>query len=118
MPAFRRGCRPHPLSGIPATALKPQPGNDVERVEDQETIMQAQLRLASSNSNPTPGRKLSIAALHQLAERIIGQVRNGKNRQAHAAITKAHLHPLGIAVVATWMYRAGLSEDQIIAIVV
>jgi hypothetical protein len=107
-----------PAAVIPGSALKPQPGDDVDRVKDQETIMQAQLRLASSNSNPTPGRKLSIAALHQLAERLIGQVRNGKACQAHDAITKAHLHPLGIAVVATWMYRAGLSEDQIIAIVV
>lgn len=80
--------------------------------------MKAQLRLASNNSHPTPGRKLSIAALHQLAERLTGQVRSGNALQAHAAITNENLHPLGIAVVATSMYRAGLSEDQIIAIVV
>lgn len=80
--------------------------------------MKPQLRLASNNSHPTRGRKLSVAALHQLAERLIGQVQCGNARQAHAAITNEHLHPLGIAVVATWMYRAGLSEDQIIAIVV
>jgi hypothetical protein len=90
----------------------------VNGVSDQETIMKAKLRLASNNTHPAPGRKISIAALHQLAERLIGQVRKGNSRQAHAAITDEHLNPLGIAVIATWMYRAGLSEDQILAIVV
>ena len=79
--------------------------------------MKAQLRLASNNAHPAPSRKISIAALHQLAERLIGQVRNGNAIQAHATILNEHLNPLGIAVLATWMYRAGLSEDQILAVV-
>lgn len=79
--------------------------------------MQAQLRLASSNAHPAPGRKLSIVALHRLAERLIGQVRTGKAAQAHAMIAKERLSPLGIAVLATWMYRAGLSEGQILEVV-
>ncbi len=80
--------------------------------------MKSQLKLASNNSHPAPGRKISISALHQLAERLIGQIQTGHAAQAHAAISDEHLNPLGIAVIATWMYRAGLSEDQILAVVV
>lgn len=79
--------------------------------------MTAHLRLASSNSHPAPGRKLSLAALHTLADRLIRQVRAGKAVQAHATIANEHLSPLGIAVLATWLYRAGLSEDQILDVV-
>lgn len=89
----------------------------VNGVSDQETIMKAKLRLASNNTHPAPGRKISIAALHQLAERLIGLVRAGNALQAHTAIDNEQLSPLGIAVLATWLYRAGLSEDQILAVV-
>ncbi len=79
--------------------------------------MKAKLRLASNNTHPAPGRKISIAALHQLADRLIGQVRSGNALQAHDTVADEHLNPLGIAVLATWLYRAGLSEGQILDVV-
>lgn len=78
--------------------------------------MRAQLRIVSSNPHPLYCHHSSGAALRRLADRLTRLVRSGNSCLAHATVACEHLNPLGIAVVATWMYRAGLSEDQILAV--
>jgi hypothetical protein len=79
--------------------------------------MSAQLRLVAANPNPEPRQRMTGVALHRLADCLTTQVQIGNSDAAHRIAADEHLSPLGIAVVATWMCRAGLTEDQIIRVV-
>jgi hypothetical protein len=81
-------------------------------------IMSASLRLVASNTHPTGHRRVDAATLHRLADHLTAQVQAGNDRLAHALVVNEHLNPLGVAAVATWMSRAGLSESQILAVMV
>lgn len=81
-------------------------------------IMSAQLALASVNPNPILHSRLDGPALHDLADRLTEQVQAGHPELAQVIAAFENLNPLGIAVVATWMSRAGLSEEQILEVVV
>lgn len=79
--------------------------------------MRTQLRLVTNNPDPLPCQHMSGPALHRLADHLTEQVRAGNTDLARRAVSDVCLNPLGVAAVATWMYRAGLSEDQIIEVV-
>ncbi|MDP1525527.1 MAG: hypothetical protein Q8M20_06940 [Rhodocyclaceae bacterium] len=80
--------------------------------------MSAALRLVASNPHPTGRRRVDAATLHRLADQLTAQVQAGNDRLAHAQVVNEQLNPLGVAAVATWMSRAGLSESQILAVMV
>ncbi len=79
--------------------------------------MSARLQLVSANPHPKLHSRLNGPALHQLADRLTEQVRQGHPEFAQVIAAFENLNPLGVAVVATWMTRAGLSEEQIIEVV-
>lgn len=79
--------------------------------------MSAHLRLIQSNSQPAPHRRHDGPALHQLADRLTEQVQAGNPELAHVVAALENLNPFGVAVVATWMARAGVSEEQILDVV-
>jgi hypothetical protein len=80
-------------------------------------MMSTQLRLVAVNPNPVRRQQVTAVGLHVLADHLTTQVRLGNADVAHVIAAHERLNPLGIAVVATWMSRAGLSEDQIIRVV-
>lgn len=79
--------------------------------------MKPRLRLVADNPDPVRRTHPDGRSLFRLADRLTDQVRRGNTRFAHQVAVGEHLNPLGIAVVASRMYRAGLTEDQIIAVV-
>lgn len=80
--------------------------------------MSALLRLVASNTRSTGCRRVDAATLHRLADHLTAQVQAGNDRQAHALVVNQQLNPIGVAAVATWMSRAGLSESQILAVII
>lgn len=80
--------------------------------------MAAQLRLAYINPHPVSGRRFDGPALHRLAELLIEHVQSGSLQLAHGRAVSENLDPLGVAVVSTWMSKAGLREDQILEVMV
>jgi hypothetical protein len=80
-------------------------------------IMKPRLRLVADNPNPVRRSRPDGRSLRRLADRLTEQVQCGNTRFAHLLAVGEHLNPLDIAVVASQMYRAGLTEDQIIAVV-
>jgi len=84
---------------------------------EKEKNMSAQLVLASVNTNPVLQSRLDGRALHDLADRLTEQVQAGHPELAQVIPAFENLSPFGIAIVATWMSRAGLSEKQILEVV-
>lgn len=80
--------------------------------------MGAKLRLVSSNPHPTSCRRLDGMALHRLADSLSAQVDAGNCRLAHTIASQENLSPMDVAVVAAWMTKAGLSEEQILAVMI
>jgi hypothetical protein len=80
--------------------------------------MGAKLRLVSDNPHPVSGHRLDGAGLHGLANRLMDHVAAGFTGFAHAVVETEHLSPMDTAVIATWMVRAGLSEAQILAVII
>jgi hypothetical protein len=80
--------------------------------------MTAQLRLVSVNPNPVRSPRRNGVTLHRLAERLTEHVQAGRAGYAHAVAEVEHLNPMDTAVVSTWMARAGLDENQILAVMV
>jgi hypothetical protein len=80
--------------------------------------MGAQLKIVAGNPSVVRGAHLNGQELHLLAEFLTKQVQAGNTLVAHLIASLAHLNPLNISVLATWMSRAGLSERQILRVVV
>lgn len=80
--------------------------------------MNTHLRLVADNPALSPGVRLDGRALHLLADVLTEKVQAGHYEGAHVLATLQKLSPFGIAVVATWMAKAGLSETDILNVVV
>jgi hypothetical protein len=79
--------------------------------------MSAQLQLVVVNQPPPKrARHHDAIELRQLASRLSGHVRSGYVGFAHAAVQNEALSPIEVGIVATWMFRSGLSESQILAV--
>lgn len=76
--------------------------------------MNTHLKLVSENEISTPNARLDGRALHRLADRLTEEVHAGRYEVAHLLASLQKLSPFGIAIVATWMTRAGLSESDIL----
>jgi hypothetical protein len=80
--------------------------------------MGAKLRIVAGNPSVVREAYLNGQELHTLADFLTKQVQTGNTLLAHLVASRAHLNPLNISVLATWMSRAGLSERQILQVVV
>ncbi len=80
--------------------------------------MGAKLRIVTGNPSVVRGMHLNGQELHTLADYLTKQVLTGNTLLAHLIASRAHLNPLNISVLATWMSRSGLSERQILQVVV
>ena len=80
--------------------------------------MSAHLKLVSDNPTPLPRVRPDGRALHRLADRLTEEVQAGHPELAQVVASFQHLSPFGVAIVATWMTRAGLSETEILDVVV
>jgi hypothetical protein len=80
--------------------------------------MGAQLKIVAGNPSAVRGSHLNGQELHTLADFLTKQVQAGDTLMAHLVASRAHINPLNISVLATWMSRAGLSERQILQVVV
>ena len=80
--------------------------------------MGTQLKIVAGNPAVVRGAHLSSRDLHGLADSLTNLVQAGCPQIAHTVASRAHLNPLNISVLATWMSRAGLSERQILQVVV
>lgn len=80
--------------------------------------MNAHLKLVSDHPVPAPSVRPDGRALHQLADRMTAEVLAGHSEAAHALASLQNLSPFGIAIVATWMAKAGLSEREILNTVI
>jgi len=76
--------------------------------------MTAHLRLVSDNPDPWPSVRLDARALHRLADRLTAEIRAGHYEAAHRLVFRQKLSPFGVAIVATWMNKAGLGEGEIL----
>ncbi len=80
--------------------------------------MNTHLKLVADNPDLISRPRLDGRGLHELADRLIEQVRAGHANYAQVLASFQNLSPLAIATVATWMARAGLSEAEILKVVV
>lgn len=78
--------------------------------------MSAHLQLVVNQPSLSRARHHDAKALQQLAYRLSGHVRSGYVGFAHAAAQNEALSPIEVGIVATWMFRSGLSESQILAV--
>jgi hypothetical protein len=83
-----------------------------------EGIMTTHLKLVSDNPISASGGRLDGRALHQLADRLTEEIQTGHSKVARVLASLEHLSPFGVAIVATWMTKAGLSEAEILEVVV
>ena len=79
--------------------------------------MNTPLKLVSDNRILVPSVRLNGRELHQLADRLTEEVQAGHVEVAHVLASVQRLSPFGIAVIATWMTKAGLSEAEIMGVV-
>lgn len=79
--------------------------------------MNTQLRLVADNPHVVSRDRADGTALRQLAERLILAVRVGGAEAARRAAASERLSPIGIAAVAAWMVRAGVSEREILRVI-
>lgn len=79
-----------------------------------ETAMPAHLKLVSQNPIAPSHGRLDGLALHRLADRLTKEIKGGHAEMAHALASLQNLSPFAIAIIATWMARAGLSERDIL----
>lgn len=83
--------------------------------------MNNHLKLVSHNPDKpasSPIARLDGRALHSLADMLTAEVQAGHSDLAHVLASLQRLSPFAIAVVASWMTRAGLSEAEILKVVV
>jgi hypothetical protein len=82
-----------------------------------EAMMNTHLKLVSDNPVSVSSARLNGQALHQLADVLTEEVRAGHYDLARFLAAFHKLSPFAIAVIATWMTRAGLSEAEILNVV-
>lgn len=79
--------------------------------------MASELQLVWDNPRPQPHLKDDLKTLGLLADMLAGSIRSGHVEGARRIASLHHLSPLALSVVATRMFRAGISEDQILQVV-
>jgi hypothetical protein len=82
-----------------------------------EAAMSAHLRLVANNRISGTRVRVDGRALHALADRLTEEIQCGRREAAHVLASRQHLSPFGVAIVATWMVKAGVSEAEIIGVV-
>ena len=75
------------------------------------------LRVITGNPAVVRRAHLNGRELHGLADNLSRQVQAGNTMAARLVASRADLNPLSISVLATWMTRSGLSEEQILQVV-
>lgn len=79
--------------------------------------MTSQLHLVWDNPHPQPHLKNDLTMLRALADSLTGSIRSGQVEGARRMASIHHLSPLAMSVVATRMFRAGISEAEILRVV-
>lgn len=79
--------------------------------------MTSALHLVWENPRPQPHLKNDLKTLRMLADLLAGSIRAGQVDGARRIAAIHHLSPLALSVVATRMFRAGISEEQILQVV-
>jgi hypothetical protein len=82
-----------------------------------QTSMSAHLKLVSDNPTPPLRIRPDGRALHRLADRLTEEIQAGHPELAQVVASFQHLSPFDVAIVATWMTKAGLSETEILEVV-
>lgn len=80
--------------------------------------MNVHLKLVSDHPRSTPRARLDGPALHRLADELTEEIQAGHSSIAHALASFQNLSPFAIAIIATWMTRAGISGAEILDAVV
>ncbi len=80
--------------------------------------MNTHLKLVSSRPSSASATRLSGQELHHLADVLTEEVKAGRPDVARFLASIPGLSPFAIAVVASWMTKAGLSETQILNVVI
>lgn len=80
--------------------------------------MGAALKLVSDNPRLASRARHDGRSLHRLADCLTERVRTGQHERARELAALQCLSPIAIATVATWMARAGLSEAEILRVIV
>lgn len=80
--------------------------------------MNTHLKLVSDHPVSAPTARLNGRELHQLADMLINEVKAGRLEVARFLASLQRLSPFAIAVIATWMTKAGLDETQILNVVI
>lgn len=79
--------------------------------------MASQLRLIWDNPHPHPYLRNDLTMLRLLADTLAGAIRGGQLAGAKSLASIHRLSPLAVSVVATRMFKAGISEEQILKVV-
>lgn len=79
--------------------------------------MERNLQLVWSNPKPRPQRRNNMAVLWQLADVLSGAVRSGEFAGAQRLTTLCELTPMALSVIATRMFKSGISEEEILKVV-
>lgn len=82
-----------------------------------KTAIKTQLQLVSDNPGPSSPARLDARTLHSLADKLAGAVHAGRGDLARILMRQLCLPPIGIAAVATWMVRQGVSEADVLKLV-
>ncbi|MCX8146724.1 MAG: hypothetical protein N3C59_10380 [Azovibrio sp.] len=75
--------------------------------------MSRHLRLVWSNPSTPPHFRSDVRMLRRLAGMLAGTVRQGHIESARMMASVYRLSPLAVAVVASEMFRSGISEEEI-----
>lgn len=79
--------------------------------------MASQLQLVWDNPRSQPHLRNDLTMLHLLADTLAGSIRCGYLEGARRLAAIHRLSPLAVSVVATQMFKAGISEEQILQVV-
>lgn len=79
--------------------------------------METRLKVIAGNPAAVRGAHLNGKELHWLADSLTSLVLTGSPQVAHRIASRVRLNPLSISLLATWMSRSGLSEEQILQVV-
>lgn len=75
------------------------------------------LQLVWDNPHPQPHLRNDLKMLRILADLLAGSIRLGQVEGAKRIAAIHRLSPLALSFVATRMFQAGISEDQILRVV-
>lgn len=79
--------------------------------------MANQLHLVWDNPHAQAQGRADLSTLRRLADALAGSIRSGQLDCARRLASFYHLSPLALSVVATRMFKAGISEDEILKLV-